>query len=149
MPLKVHRVGMIRPLKAVLVMAINKADIRVLVKRRLGLAIENETHDDLIGLYIDAVEEGIRNFIHDREVPDGLKQTWAAMAASALFTEQLAVLFPPPDPVEAFETQIGDTTVKPIKPVINTAPPGPSLAAIESVMFDYKSSLIAYRKMRW
>lgn len=130
-------------------MAIAKAEIRDLVKRRLGLSLTETAHDDLIDLYIDAVEEGILNFINATVVPDGLKQTWAAMAASALSAEQLAVLFPSPDPVETYETQIGDTTVKPIKAVVSNAPPVPSLAVVESVVFDYRSSLVAYRKMRW
>ncbi|MDF2722105.1 MAG: hypothetical protein K0Q59_1780 [Paenibacillus sp.] len=130
-------------------MAITNAEIRDLVKRRLGLSLTETTHDDLIDLYVDAIEEGILNFINATVVPDGLKQTWAAMAASALSAEQLAILFPTPEPVEDYEIQLGDTTVKPIKAVVNNAPPVPSLTVIESVLFDYRSSLIAYRKMRW
>jgi hypothetical protein len=71
------------------------------------------------------------------------------MVASALSAEQLAILFPDPEPIETYETQIGDTTVKPIKAVVSTAPPAPTLTVIESVVFDYRSSLIAYRRMRW
>ncbi|WP_176705866.1 phage head-tail connector protein [Paenibacillus hemerocallicola] len=130
-------------------MAIDKADIRVLVKRRLGLSLAETTHDDLIDLYIDAVEESIKNFCNITIIPDGLKQTWAAMVASALSAEQLAILFPVPEPEETYETQIGDTTVKPIKAVVSTKPPAPSLTVIASVVFDYRSSLIAYRRMRW
>jgi hypothetical protein len=129
--------------------AIDKADIRVLVKRRLGLSLAETTHDDLIDLYIDAVEESIKNFCNITVIPDGLKQTWVAMVASALSAEQLAILFPDPEPIETYETQIGDTTVKPIKAVDSTAPPAPTLTVIESVVFDYRSSLIAYRRMRW
>lgn len=130
-------------------MAIDKAEIRTLVKRRLGLPLNETTHDDLIDLYIDAVEEGILNYCNIRTVPDGLKQTWAAMVAAALSAEQSLILFPQLEPVEAYETHIGDTTVKPIKAPVNTAPPAPTPVVIESVLFNYQSSLNAYRRMRW
>ncbi|MEF3309511.1 phage head-tail connector protein [Paenibacillus sp. GYB004] len=127
-------------------MAISKAEIRDLVKRRLGIALTDTTHDDLIDLYIDATEEAILNYCNISSVPDGLKQTWAAMAAGALSAEQSAILYPNPDPVEVYETHIGDTTVKPVKQV---APPVPSLTVIESLVFDYRPSLHAYRRLRW
>lgn len=130
-------------------MAIDKGDIRTLVKRRLGLAPADTSYDDLIDLYIDVVEEGILNYCQINTIPDSLKQTWAAMAASALSAEQLAVLFPAPEPVETYETQIGDTTVKPIKAVVSNTPPAPTPVVIESVVFDYRSSLNAHRRMRW
>jgi hypothetical protein len=127
-------------------MAISKTDIRDLVKRRLGLSLTDPVHDDLIDLYIDATEEAILNYCNIASVPDGLKQTWAAMAASALSAEQSAILYPNPNPVDLYETHIGDTTVKPVKQV---APPVPSLTVIESLVFDYRSSLHAYRRLRW
>ncbi len=126
-------------------MAINKNEIREIVERRLGLTpIE---HTGLIDLYIDEIERRILNYINATSVPEGLKFTWAAMVASTLSSEQLAVLFPSTEEDEAYETTIGDTTVKPVKSVV--APNRPTIATVDRVVFDYRSELNAYRRLRW
>lgn len=128
-------------------MAIEKVEILALVKRRLGLPQSETAHDDLIDLYIDAVEEAIRNYCHVAEVPDGLKHTWAAMAASALQAEQMEILFPGAVPAEEYEIKVGDTTVKPVKAAAR--PALPTLAIVDKLVFDYTAQLRAYRKLRW
>ncbi|BBI32038.1 phage head-tail connector protein [Cohnella abietis] len=130
-------------------MAINKAEILTLVKKRLGLPLNETTHDSLIDLYLDEIEQRILNYCNLQEVPDGLKYTWAAMVAVALTKEQSAILFPPPVVAEAFEISIGDTTVKEVK---NPATPiivRPSIAIVDEVVFDYQGELNSYRKLRW
>lgn len=128
-------------------MAANSAEVLLLVKERLGLPIDETQHDELIGLYVDEIEQRIKTYINASEIPDALKYTWAAMVASGLSTEQLAVIFPPDASVEEFETTIGDTSVKAVKPV--AAPTRPSVSVMVSVVFDYRSELNAFRKLRW
>lgn len=123
-------------------MAVKKPEIRELAKVRLGLA--DHAFDGLVDMYVDEVERRILNYINARSVPDGLKFTWAAMVAGALSKEQSNSLYPAGD--EAFEIKIGDTTVKPIKPV-NTAKP--ASVVIDSILFDHRAEMNAYRKLRW
>lgn len=125
-------------------MAINKVDVLELVKTRLGLQ-GDATHDDLTTIYIDELENRILHYINAKAIPDGLKFTWASMAASALNSEQSALLYPAAE--ESFEVTVGDTTVKPVKPV--STPSRPSLVVMDAVMFDYKTDLNRYRKLRW
>lgn len=125
-------------------MTISKTDVLGLVKTRLALQ-GDVTHDGLITMYIDEMENRILHYINAKSIPEGLKFTWAAMAASALSSEQYSILFPAVE--EAFEVTLGDTTVKPVKPV--SAPSLPSLVVMDAVMFDYKTDLNRYRKLRW
>ncbi|MBB6670274.1 DNA-packaging protein [Cohnella nanjingensis] len=126
-------------------MATSSKDIWPLVKKRLGVRVND--HDELIELYTDEIGQRIRTYINATAVPEALTYTWAAMVASALSAEQLAVLFPPGEETVEFETTIGDTTVKPIKSV--TAPSLPTVAVLDSVVFDYRGELNAFRKLRW
>jgi len=126
-------------------MAASKEQIILLVEQRLGLTPGE--HADVIGMYTDEIGQRILNYINASVIPDGLTYTWVAMTASALQTEQLAVLFPPGAEDEAFEVQIGDTSVKPVKAV--TPPDRPTLAVLDKTAFDYRAELNAYRKLRW
>lgn len=117
------------------------------VKLRLGLDVNDTTHDYLIGTYVAEVGWRIRNYIN-QDIPDDLSYTWVAMVASALSTEQINVLRPPVEPVEAFELKIGDTSIKPSK--ANTAAPAtPTLTVIDEVLRDYQGELNAFRRLRW
>jgi hypothetical protein len=126
-------------------MAASKADIQSLVEKRLGLTPGE--HVDLIDMYIDEIERRILNYINASVIPAGLLYTWSAMTASALQTEQLAVLFPTAEGDEAYEVKIGDTTVKPVKSV--TPPDRPTIVTMDKTVFDYRAELYAYRKLRW
>ncbi|MFJ2042240.1 hypothetical protein ACIOBL_01485 [Paenibacillus taichungensis] len=117
------------------------------VKRRMGLDVNDTEHDYLIGTYVDEVGWRIRNYIN-RDIPDDLSYTWVAMVASALSTEQINVLRPPVEPVEAFELKIGDTSIKPAK-ATTTAPATPTVTVIEEVLRDYQGELNAFRRPRW
>lgn len=123
-------------------MTISRDDIRQLAKLRLGLT--DDTFDGLVDMYIDEVEQRILTYINARSVPAGLKYTWAAMVAGALSKEQSNSLYPAGE--EAFEIKIGDTSVKPIKPV-GAAPT--AKVVIDSILFDHTTELNAYRKLRW
>lgn len=117
------------------------------VKLRLGLDVNDTTHDYLIGTYVDEVGWRIRNYIN-RDIPDDLSYTWVAMVASALSTEQINVLRPPVEPEEDFEMKIGDTSIKPAKATA-TAPATPTVTVIEEVLRDYQAELNAFRRLRW
>lgn len=143
MPAEVHRT-------AVAPVAISKLEILATVKELMGLDPVASDLNELISVYIDAVEQRILNYINHSIIPDGLKFTWAAMTAGALQSEQSAVLFPAADSeeLEAFEISLGDTSVKPIKPVA-AAPARPTVVVLDKVVFDYRSDLNAFRKLRW
>lgn len=117
------------------------------VKLRLGLDVNDMTHDYLIGTYVDEVGWRIRNYIN-QDIPDDLSYTWVAMVASALSTEQINVLRPPVEPVEAFELKIGDTSIKPSK-ATTAAPATPTVTVIDEVLRDYQGELNAFRRLRW
>jgi len=117
------------------------------VKLRLGLDVNDTTHASLIGTYVDEVGWRIRNYIN-RDIPDDLSYTWVAMVASALSTEQINVLRPPVEPVEAFEVKIGDTSIKPAS-AAKAAPATPTVSVIEGVLRDYQGELNAFRRLRW
>ena len=126
-------------------MAAQSSEVWPLVKARLGLA--DDVHQPLAMIYIDEIGRRILHYINHRSVPDGLLQVWAAMAAAALSQEQQLVLFPPPEPVEAAEISIGDTSIR----ETSTAPTvvKPSVAVMDAVVFDYRVDLNHYRRMRW
>lgn len=123
-------------------MAIQRSEIRGLAKLRLGLT--DDAFDGLVDLYVVEVEQRILNYINARSVPAGLKFTWSAMVAGALSKEQSNIMYPAGD--EEFEIKIGDTTVKPIKPV-GVAPT--AKVVIDNILFDHQAELNAYRKLRW
>ncbi|MFC3802707.1 hypothetical protein [Cohnella sp. GCM10012308] len=130
-------------------MAINKLEVLAIIKQLVGLDPTGTEHDGLITLYMDIIGQRILNYVHHSSMPDGLKYTWAAMTAAALQAEQMVVLFPPdPDDAEAYEVSLGDTTVKPIKPVAKPIT-GPTLTVQDAVLFDYQSELNGFRRMRW
>lgn len=134
---------------AVLLVAINKLEVLAITKQLVGLDPALENFDGLITLYMDIIGQRILNYIHHSSMPDGLKYTWAAMTAAALQAEQMAVLFPPdPDDAEAYEVSLGDTTIKPIKPVAKPIT-GPTLVVQDAVLFDYAGELNSFRGMRW
>ncbi|MCM3747451.1 phage head-tail connector protein [Paenibacillus pasadenensis] len=126
---------------------LNPAEIRELAKKRLGLV--DSTHDGLIDLYVADVEQGIKTFCNIPAVPLELSFTWAAMVAAAVTAEQSALIYPKPEAPEAYETTIGDTSVKPIAPVGVQAPPRPSVTVVDSVLFDYEAQLVRFRRLRW
>ena len=126
-------------------MAAQSSDVWPLVKARLGLA--DDTHEPLAMIYIDEAGRRILHYINHRSVPDGLLQVWAAMAAAALSQEQQLVLFPPPEPVEAVELKIGDTSIKETATVPTVDKP--SIKVMDTVVFDYRVDLNHYRRMRW
>ena len=128
---------------------INKTEIRTLTKRKLGIAEGDTTHDDIIDYYIDEVESRVLLDINHEEMPDGLKYTWVGLVAAALTAEQSAVLFPSAEEEEAYETNIGDTTVKQIKSPVTVKPERATLKVIDGLLFDYRQDLSAYRRMRW
>ncbi|WP_145333346.1 hypothetical protein [Paenibacillus xylanexedens] len=118
------------------------------VKRRLKLDVNDIEHDYLIGTYVDEVGLRIMNYCNISVIPDELSYVWVAMVASALSTEQINVLRPPVEPVEAFEVKIGDTTIKPVAAVKPT-PATPTVAVIDGVLRDYQGELNAFRRLRW
>ncbi|KZS45707.1 hypothetical protein AWU65_07160 [Paenibacillus glucanolyticus] len=125
---------------------ITAPDVWPLVKLRLGL--ENDTHKSLAELYIEELGQRIRHDINQQRIPDGLLHTWAAMASAALSAEQGQILFPLPEQVKAQEVSIGDTSVK-TSLVTPVAPPRPTVAVMDQVVFDYRIDLNHYRKLRW
>ena len=118
------------------------------VKRRLKLDVNDTEHDYLIGTYVDEVGLRIMNYCNISIIPDELSYTWVAMVASALSTEQINVLRPPAEPVEAFELKIGDTSIKPSK-AITAVPATPTVTVIDAVLRDYQGELNAFRRLRW
>ncbi|BBH19823.1 hypothetical protein Back11_11680 [Paenibacillus baekrokdamisoli] len=128
-------------------MTINKDDILALVKMRLQLDPLGATHDQLINMYMDEIEQRILSYINHSSIPDRLRFTWAAMVAGALAAEQSAALFPTIESSGTFEISIGDTSIKPVKAV--SAPLTPSIVVVNSVLFDYRAELNAFRKLRW
>lgn len=134
---------------AVLLVAINKLEVLAITKQLVGLDPALEDFNGLITLYMDIIGQRVLNYIHHSSMPDGLKYTWAAMTASVLQSEQMAILFPPdPEDAEAYEVTLGDTTVKPIKPVAKPIT-GPTLTVQDAVLFDYRAELNTFRRMRW
>eukprot|EP01113_Clastostelium_recurvatum_P025498 TRINITY_DN30674_c0_g1_i1.p1 TRINITY_DN30674_c0_g1~~TRINITY_DN30674_c0_g1_i1.p1 ORF type:complete len:134 (+),score=3.35 TRINITY_DN30674_c0_g1_i1:490-891(+) len=117
------------------------------VKRRLGLDVNDTTHNDLIGTYVDEVGWRTRNYINNK-IPDDLSYTWVAMVASALSTEQINVLRPPVESEEVFEMKIGDTSIKPAS-AAKAAPSSPTVTVIDAVLRDYQGELNAFRRLRW
>ncbi|CAM4468318.1 hypothetical protein PAXY110619_18145 [Paenibacillus xylanexedens] len=118
------------------------------VKRRLKLDVNDTEHDDLIGTYVDEVGLRIMNYCNIPVIPDELSYVWVAMVASALSTEQINVLRPPVEPIEAFELKIGDTSIKPTK-ATTAAPATPTVTVIDEVLRDYQGELNAFRRLRW
>ncbi|SEG70249.1 hypothetical protein [Paenibacillus sp. UNC499MF] len=90
----------------------------------------------------------IRHYIN-RDIPEGLKHTWAAITAGALTKEQSAIIFPQAQPVEAFVVSLGDTSIKPIKAPESPPSIRPTVAAIDTELLGYKADLNAYRRLRW
>lgn len=125
-----------------------RLDVIARVKRKLG--ISNPEHDDLVEDYVDEMGQRILNYTNQPRMPEGLRFTWASMAATALSGEQMDVLFPPPAVTEeVYEISVGDTNVKPASSKTSGATAEPSLVTKDSVLFDYQGELNAYRRMRW
>jgi hypothetical protein len=117
-----------------------------LVKLRLNLT--DDAHKPLANLYITEVGQRILHYINQRQIPDGLLHTWAAMAASLLVSEQQAILYPAPEPEEVQELSVGDTSVK-TSFVKKAPPPSPTPVALDKVVGDYSVDLRRYRRMGW
>lgn len=129
---------------------IDKQDVIRRVKKKLDLPADSGMHDDLIEEYVDEMGQRIINYTNQPRVPDGLKYVWVSMAAAALAGEQMDVLNPPTAVTEeVYEISIGDTSVKPASSKVSTATAEPSLITKDSVLFDYRGELNAYRRMRW
>ncbi len=125
-----------------------RLDVIARVKRKL--AITDSGHDGLVEDYVDEMGQRILNYTNQPRMPEGLRFTWAAMAAAALAGEQMDVLNPPPAVTEeVYEISIGDTSVKPASSKVSTATAEPSLVTKDSVLFDYRGELNTYRRMRW
>ena len=118
------------------------------VKRRLGLDVNDTTHNYLIGTYVDEAGLRIMNYCNISVIPDALSYTWVAMVASALSAEQINVLRPPVESEDEFEMKIGDTSIKP-SGSSSAAPTSPTVTVIDEVLRDYKAELNSFRKLRW
>jgi hypothetical protein len=125
---------------------IDVAEVWSLVKPRLNLP--DDTHKLLADLYIAEIGQRILHYINQRQMPDALLHTWAAMAASAMAAEQQAILYPVPEPEEVQELSVGDTSVK-SSYVKKAAPPFPTPVALDKVIADYSVDLRRHRRMGW
>jgi hypothetical protein len=125
---------------------ITAADVWPLVKGRLNIPDDN--HKLLADMYIAEIGQRILHYINHKRMPDGLLYTWAAMAAAALSSDQGELLHPPPAQVETQEVSVGDTSVG-TKLVTPASAPKPNLTIVDNIMFDYRTDLHHYRRMRW
>lgn len=125
---------------------ITDTNVWPLVKTRLGLT--DDAHKGLAELYIAEVGQRIRHYINQKQIPNGLLQTWAAMASAALTADQSEILYPPPKQVEVQEVSVGDTAVK-SSMVTPPRPPHANVSTLDQTVFDYRIDLNHYRKLRW
>lgn len=114
-----------------------------IIKARLG--IDHDNLDELIKSYVAELALRIKHYCNIEEIPDGLYFVLASMVMDVLRVEQSSK----PEFADASDTlsvKIGDTSVS---PAISNKVTSTSKSIIDKVVTNYKSDLIAYRKLRW
>jgi hypothetical protein len=123
--------------------AAESAAVLSIVKLRLGLTDE---WDALVSSYVQEIGQRILHYTNLSEVPNALEHTWASMVIDALRIEQPKLPGIEETSGAGEEITVGDTSTKPAQGsgLTNT-----SKTVIDTVVFNYRTDLNRYRKLRW
>ena len=122
---------------------------KVLQTVKLRLSLADTTHDALITSYVTEIGWRIKHYCNISAIPDDLIFVWASMT-----TDAVRVDLPNVDEISdsvgggGANVKVGDTSVSGGSGtgggLANTAK-----AVIEQVVFNYRTDLHRYRRMRW
>lgn len=126
---------------------ITSADVWTIVKGRLQLT--DDKLQSLFESYIAEIEYRIKHYCNIRTVPDDLLYVWASMVVDAVRVDL-------PNVDEVYDTiggqvgnvKVGDTSVT-TDSDSGSGLSNTSKSVIDQVVFDYRSDLRRYRRMRW
>ncbi len=111
-----------------------------IVRTRLNLTNEQ---DALITSYVQEIGQRILHFCNIDEIPEALYYVWASMVIDVLRIEQPQLF---EQDLNTLNVRIGDTQIMPASPKGMTAT---SKSVIDSIVYNYRTDLNRYRRLRW
>lgn len=119
-------------------------DVLSLVKLRLD--IKDNKLDNLILSYTEEIGNRIKHFCGINTIPQALNFVWSSMVIDVLKIEQAHIDEIARTINTGQSVTIGDTTVSPAK---SDGVTSTNKSSIDTIVLNYQSDLISYRKLRW